>query len=121
VYINGAKRELIFDAIRSMYTDVAEHPARGYHVPIGHAACTLVGYPAAQLSRLPPSAVESFAGVGFPFAANVIRSGDTVLDIGSGSGTDVLLAVRAVGPTGQVIGLDLTAAMLAKLEAIVFT
>lgn len=117
VYINGAKRDLIFDAIRAMYTDVAQHPARGYHVPIGHAACTLVGYPAEQLARLPPAAVESFAGVGYPFAANVIRAGDTVLDIGSGSGTDVLMAAQAVGPSGQVIGLDLTAAMLAKLEA----
>jgi SAM-dependent methyltransferase/TusA-related sulfurtransferase len=119
VYINGAKRDLIFDAIRVMYTDVAQYPARGYHVPIGHAACTLVGYPAEQLARLPASAVESFAGVGYPFAANVIRAGDTVLDVGSGSGTDVLLAAQAVGPSGQVIGLDLTAAMLAKLEAIV--
>jgi SAM-dependent methyltransferase/TusA-related sulfurtransferase len=61
--------------------------------------------------------VESFAGVGYPFAANVIRAGDTVLDIGSGSGTDVLLAAQAVGATGQVIGLDMTVAMLAKLEA----
>jgi SAM-dependent methyltransferase/TusA-related sulfurtransferase len=61
--------------------------------------------------------VESFAGVGYPFAANVISAGDTVLDIGSGSGTDVLLAAHAVGASGLVIGLDLTTAMLAKLEA----
>ena len=115
VYIVSAKRDLIFDAIRAMYTDVARYPARGYHVPIGQAACALVGYPSEDLARLPVSAVESFAGVGYPFAANVIRAGDTVLDIGSGSGTDVLLAAEAVGPAGQVIGLDLTPAMLAKL------
>lgn len=115
VYVNAAKKDLIVDAIRAMYTEVARYPARGYHVPIGHAACTFVGYPADQLARLPVSAVESFAGVGYPFAANVIRAADTVLDIGSGSGTDVLLAAQAVGPAGQVIGLDLTAAMLAKL------
>ena len=75
VYVNGAKRDLIFDAIRAMYTDVAQDPARGYHVPIGHAACTLAGYPGEQLARIPASAVESFAGVGYPFAANVIRVG----------------------------------------------
>lgn len=99
-----------------MYSDIARDPARGYHVPIGQAACTLVGYPHEQLARLPAAAVESFAGVGYPFAANVIRAGETVLDIGSGSGTDVLLAARLVSPSGQVIGLDLTGAMLAKLE-----
>jgi arsenite methyltransferase len=119
VYTGSAKRELIFDAVRVMYTDIARDPGRGYHVPVGQAACALVGYPGEQLGRLPASAVESFAGVGYPFAANVIRAGDTVLDIGSGSGTDVLLAAMAVGPSGRVIGLDLTRAMLAKLEATV--
>jgi len=116
VYINSTNKDRIFDAIRAMYTDIARDPDRGYHVPTGHAACTFVGYPADQLARLPACAVESFAGVGYPFAANVIGAGDTVLDIGSGSGTDVLLAVQGVGPSGQVIGLDLTTAMLEKLE-----
>ena len=78
---------------------------------------SFVGYPAEQLVGVPATAVESFAGVGYPFAANVIRAGDTVLDIGSGSGTDVFLALRAVGPSGQAIGLDLTTAMLAKLDS----
>src|SRR5438552_4367795 len=119
VYIASTKKDVIFEAVRAMYTDVARDPARGYHFPTGHAACMFVGYPGDELGRLPPSAVESFAGVGYPFAANVIRPGDTVLDIGSGSGTDALLAAQAVGSGGQVIGLDLTAAMLAKLEAIV--
>jgi SAM-dependent methyltransferase len=119
VYITSTKRDVIFDAVRAMYTAVARDPARGYHVPIGRVACTLVGYPDELLVRLPVSAVESFAGVGYPFAANVIHAGDTVLDIGSGSGTDVLLAAQAVGPSGRVIGLDLTTAMLAKLDATV--
>ena len=117
VYITSAKKDVIFDAVSAMYTEVARYPDRSYHFPTGHAACTFVGYPNEQLAQLPAVAVESFAGVGYPFAANVIRAGDTVLDIGSGSGTDVLLAVQAVGAAGQVIGLDMTAAMLAKLEA----
>jgi len=119
VYTGSAQRDVIFEAIRAMYTDVARHPSRGYHVPVGAPACTFVGYPGHQLVRLPSSAVESFAGVGYPFAANVIGDGETVLDVGSGSGTDVMLAAQAVGSAGRVIGVDLTIAMLAKLEAIV--
>jgi arsenite methyltransferase len=116
VHVSSTKRELIFEAVRAMYTDIARDPVRGYHVPTGRAACAFVGYPSELLAGLPTSSVESFAGVGFPFAGNVLRAGDVVLDVGSGSGTDALLAARAVGPSGRVIALDLTAAMLAKLE-----
>jgi arsenite methyltransferase len=117
VYVPSANKHVIFDAVRAMYTDVARHPERGYHFPTGRAACTFVGYPDEQIAGLPGCAVESFAGVGYPFAANVIRTGETVLDIGSGSGTDALLAAQIVGHAGRVIGLDITTAMLAKLKA----
>jgi SAM-dependent methyltransferase len=100
-----------------MYTEVAAEPQREFHFPTGRRACEFVGYPVEQLDLLPPTAVESFAGVGYPFAAGVIRTGDVVLDIGSGSGTDTLLAARLVGPAGRVIGLDLTEAMRQKLRA----
>jgi SAM-dependent methyltransferase/TusA-related sulfurtransferase len=106
----------IFDAVRAMYTDVARHPERPYHFPTGHAGCVFVGYPEAHLAELPALAVESFAGVAYPFAANVISHGDTVLDIGAGSGTDLLLAARLVGDRGHAIGLDMTAAMLERLS-----
>lgn len=117
VAILSNQREVIFDAVRRMYTDVALMPEREFHFPTGRRACEFVGYPAAQLDRLPAAAVESFAGVGYPFAAGVIRPGDTVLDIGSGSGTDALIAAGLVGPTGRVIGLDLTEAMRDKLRS----
>jgi arsenite methyltransferase len=115
VYVASLNRDLIFSAVRAMYTDVALHPEREYHFPTGHAACVFVGYPSARLAELPPVALESFAGVAYPFAANVIDEGDTVLDIGSGSGTDLLLAARTVGGDGHAIGLDMTAAMLEKV------
>ena len=117
VAIRSNQREVIFDAVKRMYTDVAREPERAFHFPTGRRACEFVGYPADQLDLLPTSAVESFAGVGYPFAAGVIRLGNGVLDIGSGSGTDALIAVRLVGPAGRVIGLDLTEAMRDKLRA----
>jgi SAM-dependent methyltransferase len=117
VAIVSNQREVILDAVCKMYSDVANEPQREYHFPTGRKACEFVGYPLSDLDRLPPSAVESFAGVGYPFAAGVIRPGDTVLDIGSGSGTDALIASRLVGPTGRVFGLDMTGAMLDKLRA----
>jgi SAM-dependent methyltransferase len=118
VVITSSQRDVIFDAVRAMYTDVARSPQKEFHFPTGRAACVAVGYPAAELDRIPAAAVESFAGVGYPFAARVIREGDTVLDIGSGAGTDTLLASRLVGDSGRVIGLDLTAAMREKLRGI---
>jgi arsenite methyltransferase len=117
VAILSNQREVIFDAVRRMYTDVATMPGREFHFPTGRRACTLVGYPDEQLDRLPATAVESFAGVGYPFAAGVILPGDTVLDIGSGSGTDALIAAALVGSRGRIIGLDMTAAMREKLRA----
>jgi SAM-dependent methyltransferase len=117
VAIFSDKKEFIFRAVQEMYTDVASHPERGFHFPTGRLACLFVGYPADDLDRVPSAATESFAGVGYPFAADVIRPGDCVLDIGSGSGTDTLLASLRTGPGGIVHGLDMTAAMREKLLA----
>lgn len=115
VVITSHDREVIFDAVRKMYTEVASHPGKAFHFPTGRTACEAVGYPTRLLDRLPPRAVESFVGVGYPFTAEVIGPGSTVLDIGSGSGTDVFTALRRTGPEGAVIGLDMTAAMREKL------
>ncbi|MGH7458628.1 MAG: methyltransferase domain-containing protein [Longimicrobiaceae bacterium] len=116
VAILSNQRDVIFAAVQAMYTEVASHPARGFHFPTGRAACEFVGYPTEQLDAIPAAAVESFAGVGYPFAADAIEPSDTVLDIGSGSGTDALIASHLAGPRGRVIGLDMTPAMLDKLE-----
>jgi ubiquinone/menaquinone biosynthesis C-methylase UbiE len=116
VAILGGTREFIFKAVEQMYTDVATQPGRIFHFPTGRLACLFVGYPRDLLDRIPATAVESFAGVGYPFAANVVRAGDTVLDIGSGSGTDTLIASLLVGEQGIVHGLDMTEAMRTKLH-----
>jgi arsenite methyltransferase len=117
VVITSDQREIILDAVRAMYTAVADRPEEEYHFPTGRRACEHVGYPAAVLDLVPSGALASFAGVGYPFAANVIASGDTVLDIGSGSGTDLIIAALAVGPRGRAIGLDMTPAMRRRAAA----
>jgi arsenite methyltransferase len=114
VVITSTQRDVIFEAVRDMYTAVATRPDAIFHFPTGRAACEHVGYPAAQLDVIPRAAVESFAGVGYPFAANIIREGDVVLDIGCGAGTDLFIAAALAGQAGRAIGLDMTPAMRTK-------
>ena len=114
VVITSNQRDVILDAVRAMYTAVADAPEKEYHFPTGRRACEYVGYPGELLDRIPDTALESFAGVGYPVAAEVLEAGDVVLDIGSGSGTDVLISALLVGPEGRAIGLDMTAAMRRK-------
>lgn len=115
VAITRLTREHIFDAVRLMYADVANHPEKEFHFPTGRQTCLFLGYPEALLNAIPATAVESFAGVGYPFSAAGIHIGDTVLDIGSGAGTDTLIAANLVGSSGKVYGLDMTRAMQEKL------
>lgn len=116
VAILGFSRERVIAAVKDMYTAVANAPEQPFHFPVGRDACRAVGYADALLDGVPDEALASFAGVGCPFRAGTIRPGDTVLDIGSGSGTDAFIASRLVGPHGRVIALDMTPAMVAKLR-----
>jgi len=116
VAVLSDKREYIIAAVKVMYTDVARNPDKEFHFPTGRAACQFVGYPEPLLDQIPQVALESFAGVGYPHTADVIAMGNIVLDIGSGSGTDSLIAGHKVGVEGHVYGLDMTPAMLKKLQ-----
>jgi ubiquinone/menaquinone biosynthesis C-methylase UbiE len=77
----------------------------------------MLGYDPAELAALPQAATASFAGVANPHAIGPIHPGETVLDIGSGAGMDLLLAARRVSPTGKAIGVDMTPAMIARARA----
>ena len=72
-----------------------------------------IGYDAEQLASLPQGAVAASLGCGNPTALIDLHPGQTVLDLGSGGGIDVLLSARRVGPSGRAIGLDMTDEMLA--------
>jgi SAM-dependent methyltransferase len=101
-------------AIRAEYAAVAEHPDQGFHFHTGAHLAAILGYPEEWIAALPASAVESMAGTGNPFALGELRPSERVVDCGSGAGADSLIAARIVGPSGWVIGVDMTPEMLAK-------
>ena len=98
--------------IQSIYARVAADPSGEFHFHRGpEYAATRLGYDTAELAKIPRTVTESFAGVGNPHAIGPLPAGATVVDIGSGAGTDLLLAAVQVGPTGRAIGVDMTEAM----------
>ena len=105
------------EAIRTEYATVADHPDQGFHFHTGGQLAAILGYPSAWISGLPPTAVESMAGTGNPFALGDLEPGEFVVDCGSGAGADGLIAGRLVGPKGRVIGVDMTPEMVAKARA----
>jgi SAM-dependent methyltransferase len=100
--------------VMRMYEDVALEPQQEFHFETGRALAERLGYPPTDLDRIPAAAIESFAGVGYFLDLAGVALGETVLDLGSGSGTDSFLAALATGPDGKVLGVDMTAAQLAK-------
>lgn len=104
-------------AIQDEYRDVAEHPDKGFHFHTGRRLTHLVGYRNEWLTGVSERAIESFAGTGNPFAMGELCEGEAVVDVGSGGGIDSLVAARMVGPTGRVVGVDMTPAMLKRARA----
>jgi arsenite methyltransferase len=100
--------------VKAMYEEVALAPDNEFHFETGRLLAEHLGYPAHDLDLIPAAAVDSFAGVGYFLDLAGIAPGEVVLDLGSGSGTDTFLAALATGPDGAVIGVDMTAAQLAK-------
>ena len=100
--------------VRDKYKDVATNPHGTFHFHTGRPLAALLGYDQAVVDALPDRAVESFAGVGNPHSLRPPVAGDHVVDLGSGGGFDCFVAAQAVGPTGAVIGVDMTPEMLAK-------
>jgi SAM-dependent methyltransferase len=102
--------------VKAMYKAVAERPDGRYHFELGRGLAERLGYPASVLDAVPGAALESFAGVGYFFDLAGLVEGETVLDLGSGSGTDVFFAALQVGEGGHVTGIDMTVEQLDKAE-----
>ncbi len=99
--------------IQKVYSQVVCDPKQGYHFHTGpDYAADLLGYSRAELVELPDSVTAPFAGVGNPLSMGLPQPGETVVDIGAGSGMDAFLAAKHVGESGRVIAVDMTDAML---------
>jgi arsenite methyltransferase len=100
--------------VKEMYGQVAREEEAELHFEVGRDVAERVGYPADLLDAIPSEALASFAGVGYHLDLAALAPGETVLDLGSGSGTDVFCAAQQVGPTGSVVGVDFTVEQLTK-------
>ena len=109
--------EILRQAIQQRYRELAEYPSHTFHFHHGRPLAELLGYAMEEVDAMDPQSVESFAGVGNPFSVGAMGIGETVLDIGSGGGFDCFIAANAVGPSGRVIGVDMTDTMLEKARA----
>jgi arsenite methyltransferase len=112
----GVDVDVLKREIKKTYASVSQEPERDFVFPTGRAWAEDLDYPA-ELARVPDGAVESFAGVANPFSLGRLEQGERVLDLGSGAGTDSLVAVQMVGSEGSVTGIDMTAEMLEKARA----
>ena len=108
--------ELLRSEIKKTYASVSEEPEKEFIFPTGRAWAEDLDYPP-ELGNVPDSAVESFAGVANPWTLGRVVPGERVLDLGSGAGTDSLIAAQMVGGRGHVTGVDMTAEMLGKARA----
>jgi len=104
--------------VKEMYRAVAQNPNGEFHFEMGRKLAEKLGYPTSDLDQLPREAIDSFAGVGYYFDLANIQEGEHVLDLGSGSGMDVFFAALKVGPSGRVVGVDMTDAQLEKAEVL---
>jgi arsenite methyltransferase len=109
-------REQLEAEVQDMYRLVAREENADLHFALGRPVALRLGYPAALLDAIPAEALASFAGVGYHLDLAALAAGERVLDLGSGSGTDVFCAAVQVGESGRVVGVDFTDEQLAKAK-----
>ncbi|GAC1521749.1 MAG: hypothetical protein NVS2B6_06370 [Thermoleophilaceae bacterium] len=109
--------DVLREEIRKTYTEVSSDDEQEFVFPTGRAWAQELGYPEPELARVPDATVESFAGVANHWTLGGVQPGSVVLDLGCGSGTDLLIAAQLTGSTGRVIGVDMTPAMLERASA----
>src|SRR2546428_12024466 len=102
--------QVLKSEIKKTYGSVSQEPEKDFIFPTGRPWAEDLGYPA-ELANVPETAVGSFAGVANPWQLGRLAPGERVLDLGSGAGTDSLIAAQMVGEQGHVTGIDMTPEM----------
>ena len=100
--------------VKEMYRQVAEEEDADLHFETGRNLAETLGYPENLLDGVPAESLDSFAGVGYHLDLASLELGERVLDLGSGSGTDVFCAAQQVGTDGSVVGIDFTPEQIQK-------
>jgi arsenite methyltransferase len=112
--LSSEQKEKVEEAIRKKFSKVAVSPEGYFKYPTGRSGLEALKYDPEKIQSLPENAVASYCGVGNPFTVGPIREGDHVLDIGCGGGLDSMMAAIMTGPTGRVVGVDLSPEMVAR-------
>jgi arsenite methyltransferase len=107
-------RELLEAQVRDMYRRVAREEEAELHFAVGRLLALRLGYPSELLDAIPEESLASFAGVGYHLDLAALAAGERVLDLGSGSGTDVFCAAVQTGGRGAAVGADFTDEQVAK-------
>jgi SAM-dependent methyltransferase len=109
-------KKWIQKTIWKTYSKAAENPDGLFRYPTGHEGLKTLKYDPELLQALPAEIAASYCGVGNPFTLGSVDKGDEVLDVGCGAGVDTLFSAMMTGPTGKVVGIDLTPAMLKRAK-----
>jgi len=115
--IEGLDVDGLRQAIQEEYALVASKPEGDFHFHTGRRLAAIVGYEEEWLDGVPEASIASFAGTGNPFSLGRLMPGEHVVDVGCGAGIDSIIAAKMVGPTGSVVGVDMTPAMVEKARA----
>jgi arsenite methyltransferase len=113
---SSQEKDKIYKGVRKKYKQVAKRPDGLFKYPTGKPGLEALQYDSEIIEALPETVINSYCGVGNPFTIGTINEGETVLDIGCGSGVDTIFAAKMTGPAGKVVGIDLMPEMLQRAK-----
>ena len=113
---SSREKDKIYKGIRKKYQKVAKKPEGLFKYPTGKAGLEALQYDPEVISTLPEKVTATFCGVGNPFTLGTVNEGESVLDIGCGSGVDTIFAAKMTGSSGKVVGIDIMPEMLQRAK-----